>query len=89
MARINIEGRQIGMLTVIEKMPYAENSYKAMYKCRCQCGNEYEYERGKLLKCDYVACYNCCMSVSSSELERLHGAFVLLLLFFELKQLVP
>ena len=40
MARIKIEGKQIGWLTVLEKMPYAENSHRAMYKCRCQCGNE-------------------------------------------------
>ena len=76
MARINIEGRQIGKLTVIEKLPYAENSHRAMYKCRCQCGNEDEYERGKLLKGDYVACRNCCMTVASSELERLRSEVV-------------
>lgn len=71
MARINIEGRQIGRLTVLEKLPYAENAHRAMYKCRCQCGNEDEYERGKLLKGEYVACLNCSVTESSFELDRM------------------
>ncbi len=71
MARIDIVGRKIGWLTVLEKLPYAENSHRAMYKCRCQCGNEDEYERGKLLKGEYVACLNCSVTESSFELDRM------------------
>ena len=73
MARIKIEGKQIGWLTVLEKMPYAENSHRAMYKCRCQCGNEDVYERGKLLKGDYVACSNCIASGSSIEFDKMRA----------------
>lgn len=68
MARIDIEGRQIGWLTVLEKMPYAENSHRAMYKCRCQCGKEDSYERGKLLRGNYVACFDCSVSSSNRDI---------------------
>ena len=67
MARIDIEGRQIGWLTVIEKIPYAQNSHRAMYKCRCKCGNEDNYERGKLLRGDFVACFECSVSASNRD----------------------
>lgn len=59
MARIDINGRQIGWLTVIERMPYAENSHRLLYKCRCKCGDEDLYERSKLVKGLYPACKKC------------------------------
>ena len=67
MARIDITGKNIGWLTVLEKMPYAENSHRALYKCRCQCGREDTYERGKLLNGECVACFECTALDSNQE----------------------
>ncbi len=79
MTRIKLEGKQIGWLTVIEKMPYADNSHRAMYKCRCKCGNEEVYERGKLLKGDYIACSECSFGISKDESEQIRTEIVKML----------
>ena len=59
MSRINIEGRKIGWLTVVEREPVEGKSHSAMYRCICECGNECSYERGKIIKGEYPACKDC------------------------------
>lgn len=59
MSRINIEGRKIGWLTVVEREPVEGKSHRAMYRCICECGNECSYERGKIIKGEYPACKDC------------------------------
>ncbi|SFT36175.1 DNA binding domain-containing protein, excisionase family [Lachnospiraceae bacterium XBD2001] len=59
MRRIQLEGRQIGWLQVLGRAAVEGNSHRAMFRCKCQCGKECSYERGKLLKGEYPACPDC------------------------------
>lgn len=77
MAKINLEGRTIGLLEVLEKEESNPNSHRVMYKCKCQCGNVSAYERGRLLKGDFVACKTCRVEVVDKQVyEEMQAAVV-------------
>lgn len=68
MARIEIEGRRIGWLTVLERDNAYINSHRAMYKCRCECGNERSYEKGKIIRGEFPACPQCMSEPANKEM---------------------
>lgn len=68
MARIEIEGRRIGWLTVLERDNAYINSHRAMYKCRCECGNERSYEKGKIIRGEFPACPQCMSEPANKEI---------------------
>lgn len=68
MARVAIEGRKIGWLTVLERDNTNINSHRAMYKCRCECGSERSYEKGKIIKGEFPACPQCMNEPKNKEI---------------------
>lgn len=77
MKRIEIAGRQIGWLTVIEREPRKENSHRAMYRCRCKCGIQESFERGKIIKGEIPACTSCRKNpLNAEEMYRLRKEIV-------------
>ena len=67
MAKIELEGRKIGLLEVLEKEEPKPNSHKVMYRCKCECGDVSSYERGRLLKGDFVACKSCKVILENNQ----------------------
>lgn len=77
MKRIEIAGREFGWLTVIAREAKKENSHRAMYRCRCKCGTEESFERGKLIKGEIPACTSCRKNpVNDNEMRRLSKEIV-------------
>lgn len=76
MARVEIEGKQIGYFTVVCREVAKANSHRAMYLCRCKCGYEHSYERGKLIKGDVIGCPTCCDSISSEEKQKIKDSII-------------
>ena len=59
MARIDdLCGRQFGKLTVMELMPERQDRY-ALYRCRCECGNEILVNSKRLKRGSIRGCAEC------------------------------
>lgn len=59
MARIDdLCGRRFGMLTVLELLPEREDRY-ALYRCRCDCGNEIMVNSKRLKRGSVQGCAEC------------------------------
>ena len=69
MAKIdNICGRQFGKLTVVELMPERQDRY-ALYRCRCDCGNEIFANSKRLKRGSIQGCSECWSSREREALD--------------------
>lgn len=64
---IDMTGQRFGKLTVIEKMPPKPKQRNALWRCRCDCGNERVVNRGSLIR---GFCKSCgCLRSDEMELQ--------------------
>lgn len=74
----DLQGEQIGWLTVLEKLDARDGKGSIMWRCRCKCGKECEYSADSLLHGGVVSCgcYRRTMISPSNGLHRLEGTCV-------------
>lgn len=51
---VDLTGRKIGLLTVIERVP--NKNGHVFYKCKCDCGRNREVQAYALKKCEIISC---------------------------------
>ena len=68
---IDLTGRKFGMLTVL-KFAYKNSFNQAMWKCRCDCGNETTVHSNNLRR-GYTKSCGCVRNLKSSERTKKHG----------------
>ena len=68
---INLTGQKFGKLTVIELSGY-DNEHRALWKCKCDCGNEITARSNNLRRKLTQSC-GCIRNKTSSENNKKHG----------------
>lgn len=76
MKRIELTGKRVGRLTVLEFMPYEDNHKgrkRRKYRCKCDCGNETIIVSDSLLSKTPTLSCGCLHNESTAKINYSHG----------------